>query len=135
MLGGGRYDNLLKQLGDKDIPAVGFAAGVERMMMLLEEYPSNSPDVYVAWLGDEVKDFGIKITKVLRDAGIKTFVDFNSKGMKSHMKKADKLGVKYCIIAGEDEINKGTVLLKDFTNRTQEELSFEKAMEIIKESR
>ena len=51
------------------------------------------------------------------------------------MKKADKLGVKYCIIAGEDEINKGTVLLKDFTNRTQEELSFEKAMEIIKESR
>lgn len=105
------------------------------MMMLLEEYPSNSPDVYVAWLGDEAKDFGIKITKVLRDAGVKTFVDFNSKGMKSHMKKADKLGVKYCIIAGEDEINKGTVVLKDFANRTQEELSFEKAMEIIKESR
>ena len=51
------------------------------------------------------------------------------------MKKADKLGVKYCIIAGEDEINKGIVLLKDFVNRTQEELSFEKAMEIIKESR
>ena len=105
------------------------------MMMLVEDYPSNSPDVYVAWLGDNAKDFGIKITKILRDAGIKTYVDFNSKGMKSHMKKADKLGVKYCIIAGEDEINKNVVILKNFLKRTQEELPFEKAMEIIKESR
>lgn len=135
VLGGGRYDNLLKQLGDKDIPAVGFAAGVERMMLLLDKYPSNSPDVYVAWLGDNAKDYSLKITKDLRDEGIKSYIDFNSKGMKSHMKKADKLGVKYCIITGEDEINKGVVLLKDFINRTQEEMSFEQAMEIIKKSK
>lgn len=51
------------------------------------------------------------------------------------MKKADKLGVKYCIITGEDEINKGVVLLKDFINRTQEEMPFEQAMEIIKKSK
>ena len=135
VLGGGRYDNLLKQLGDKDIPAVGFAAGVERMMMLLDKYPSNSSDVYVAWLGDNAKDYSLKITKDLRDEGIKSYIDFNSKGMKSHMKKADKLGVKYCIITGEDEINKGVVLLKDFINRTQEEMPFEQAMEIIKKSK
>ena len=52
VLGGGRYDNLLKQLGDKDIPAFGFASGVERIMMLLEEYPKKSTDVYLAWLGE-----------------------------------------------------------------------------------
>ena len=132
VLGGGRYDNLLKQLGDKDIPAVGFAAGVERMMMLLEDYPKNNPDVYVAWLGENTKEFGLKIAKILRDNGIKTFVDFNSKGMKSHMKKADKLAVKYCIIVGEDEMNKDVVVLKDFSARTQEEMSLEKAIEIIK---
>ena len=132
VLGGGRYDNLLKQLGDKDIPAVGFAAGVERMMMLLEDYPKNNPDVYVAWLGENTQEFGLKIAKILRDNGIKTFVDFNSKGMKSHMKKADKLAVKYCIIVGEDEMNKDVVVLKDFSARTQEELSLEKAIEIIK---
>lgn len=132
VLGGGRYDNLLKQLGDKDIPAVGFAAGVERMMMLLEDYPKNNPDVYVAWLGGNTQEFGLKIAKILRDNGIKTFVDFNSKGMKSHMKKADKLAVKYCIIVGEDEMNKDVVLLKDFSARTQEEMSLEKAIEIIK---
>lgn len=132
VLGGGRYDNLLKQLGDKDIPAVGFAAGVERMMMLLEDYPKNNPDVYVAWLGENTQEFGLKIAKILRDDGIKTFVDFNSKGMKSHMKKADKLAVKYCIIVGEDEMNKDVVVLKDFSARTQEEMSLEKAIEIIK---
>ena len=132
VLGGGRYDNLLKQLGDKDIPAVGFAAGVERMMMLLEDYPKNNPDVYVAWLGENTQEFGLKVAKDLRDNGIKTFVDFNSKGMKSHMKKADKLAVKYCIIVGEDEMNKDVVVLKDFSARTQEEMSLEKAIEIIK---
>lgn len=131
VLGGGRYDNLLKQLGDKDIPAVGFAAGVERMMMLLEDYPKNNPDVYVAWLGENTQEFGLKIAKILRDNGIKTFVDFNSKGMKSHMKKADKLAVKYCIIVGEDEMNKDVVVLKDFSARTQEEMSLEKVIEII----
>lgn len=131
VLGGGRYDNLLKQLGDKDIPAVGFAAGVERMMMLLEDYPKNNPDVYVAWLGENTQEFGLKIAKILRDNGIKTFVDFNSKGMKSHMKKADKLAVKYCIIVGEDEMNKDVVVLKDFSARIQEEMSLEKAIEII----
>ena len=131
VLGGGRYDNLLKQLGDKDIPAVGFAAGVERMMMLLEDYPKNNPDVYVAWLGENTQEFVLKIAKILRDNGIKTFVDFNSKGMKSHMKKADKLAVKYCIIVGEDEMNKDVVVLKDFSARTQEEMSLEKAIEII----
>lgn len=132
VLGGGRYDNLLKQLGDKDIPAVGFAAGVERMMMLLEDYPKNNPDVYVAWLGENTQEFGLKVAKDLRDKGIKTFVDFSVKGMKSHMKKADKLAVKYCIIIGEDEMNKGVVVLKDFNARTQEEMSLEKAIEIIK---
>ena len=128
VLGGGRYDNLLKQLGDKDIPAVGFAAGVERMMMLLEDYPKNNPDVYVAWLGENTQEFGLKIAKILRDNGIKTFVDFNSKGMKSHMKKADKLVVKYCIIVGEDEMNKDVVVLKDFSARTQEQMCLENSM-------
>lgn len=122
VLGGGRYDNLLKELGDKDIPAVGFAAGVERIMMLLEEYPQKNADVYIAWLGEESIEAAMKITENLRKNNIKTYVDFSSKGMKSHMKKADKLGVKYCIILGEDEINKNVVLLKNFLTREQKEI-------------
>ena len=133
VLGGGRYDNLLKELGDKDIPAVGFATGVERIMMLLEEnYPKNTPDVYIAWLGENTSETALKIAESLRDNDIKVYIDYSEKGMKSHMKKADKLSVRYCIILGEDELNKGIVLLKDFSTREQKEVKIEKIINYIK---
>ena len=133
VLGGGTYDNLLKELGDKDIPAVGFATGVERIMMLLgENYPKNNPDVYIAWLGDNTSETALKIAESLRDNDIKVYIDYSEKGMKSHMKKADKLSVRYCIILGEDELNKGIVLLKDFSTREQKEAKIEEIINQIK---
>ncbi len=132
VLGGGRYDNLLKELGDKDIPAVGFAAGVERIMMLLDDYPKNTPDVYIAWLGDTTIETAMNIAENLRKSDLKVHIDFSSKGMKSHMKKADKLAVKYCVILGEDELNKGVVLLKNFETREQEEIKIEEILEKVK---
>lgn len=132
VLGGGRYDNLLKELGDKDIPAVGFATGVERIMMLLgENYPKNNPDVYIAWLGENTSETALKIAESLRDNDIKVYIDYSEKGMKSHMKKADKLSVRYCIILGEDELNKGIVLLKDFSTREQKEVKIEEIVNQI----
>ena len=133
VLGGGRYDNLLKELGDKDIPAVGFATGVERIMMLLgENYPKNNPDVYIAWLGENTSETALKIAESLRDNDIKVYIDYSEKGMKSHMKKADKLSVRYCIILGENELNKGIVLLKDFSTREQKEVKIEEIVNQIK---
>ena len=132
VLGGGRYDNLLKELGDKDIPAVGFAAGVERIMMLLDDYPKNTPDVYIAWLGDTTIETAMNIAENLRKNDLKVHIDFSSKGMKSHMKKADKLAVKYCVILGEDELNKGVILLKNFETREQEEIKIEETLEKVK---
>ena len=133
VLGGGRYDNLLKELGDKDIPAVGFATGVERIMMLLgENYPKNNPDVYIAWLDENTSETALKIAESLRDNDIKVYIDYSEKGMKSHMKKADKLSVRYCIILGEDELNKGIVLLKDFSTREQKEVKIEEIINQIK---
>ena len=132
VLGGGRYDNLLKELGDKDIPAVGFAAGVERIMMLLDDYPKNTPDVYIAWLGDTTIETAMNIAENLRKNDLKVHIDFSSKGMKSHMKKADKLAVKYCVILGEDELNKGVMLLKNFETREQEEIKIEEILEKVK---
>lgn len=132
VLGGGRYDNLLKQLGDKDVPAFGFASGVERIMMLLDSYPQNNPEVYVAWLGDKALDKALELTQNLREADIKTNIDYNPKSMKAHMKKADRLKVKNCIIIGEEELEKGLVVLKDFTTREQKEVSFDKMLEELK---
>ncbi|MGL4210158.1 MAG: His/Gly/Thr/Pro-type tRNA ligase C-terminal domain-containing protein, partial [Cetobacterium somerae] len=120
-------------LGDKEIPAFGFAAGVERIMMLLgEDFPRRDLDVYIAWLGESTMDCAFKIANDLRLAGKSVVIDYNSKGMKAHMKKADKVGAKNVIIIGEDEMNKGVVMLKDFINRTQEEVSIENIKNILK---
>lgn len=132
VLGGGRYDNLLMQLGEKDIPAFGFAAGVERIMMLIDDVPVKETEVYIAWMGEDSKEYSMKIADELRKAEVKTAIDFNAKGLKSHMKKAEKLNVNYVIIIGEDEINKNTVVLKNFSERTQEELSVEELIKKLK---
>jgi histidyl-tRNA synthetase len=132
VLGGGRYDNLLKQLGDREIPAVGFAAGIERLMMLLEDYPKNNPKVFIAWLGEEESDYSFGVAKSLRDAGIKTCIEFSSRSLKASMKKADKLGVEYAIIIGDEEMANEKMVLKNFQERTQETLTLEEVMEILK---
>lgn len=132
VLGGGRYDGLLTQLGNKEIPAFGFAAGIERIMMLLEDYPSNTPEVHIVWLGDEVAGYAFGVTSTLRSAGIKTNIEFAGKSMKASMKKADKLGVKYAIIIGDEEMEAGKVILKNLGERTQETLSVEEVVAAIK---
>lgn len=125
VLGGGRYDNLLKQLGDKEIPAFGWAAGVERMMMLMSNFEDTNPDLYIAWLGEATRETAMKIANELRADGKKVVIEYNEKGMKPHMKKADKIGAKYALIIGEDEMKNGKYILKDFTNREQVEVALE----------
>lgn len=131
VLGGGRYDGLLKQLGDKEIPAFGFAAGIERIMMLVEEYPSNVPSVHIAWLGEETANYAFSISDALRGAGIKTNIEFTKKSMKASMKKADKLGVSYAIIIGDQEVSENKLVLKNFDERTQETLTLEEAIAVL----
>ena len=101
-------------------------------MMLLEDYPKNNPDVYVAWLGENTIEQAMNITENLRKNNLKVHIDFSSKGMKAHMKKADRLSVRYCVIIGEDELNKGVVLIKDFLTREQKEIAFENIIKEIK---
>lgn len=98
-------------------------------MMLIDEIPASNPDVYVAWLGEKAEEPAMKLTNDLRKAGLKAAVDFGARGMKGHMKKADKLGVNYVIIIGEDELAKGVAVLKDFNARTQEELTIPEILE------
>lgn len=128
VLGGGRYDNLLKQLGDKDIPAFGFAAGVERIMMLLTDINRKGTEIYVAWLGKESLNYAMNIVNILRKSGVSVFVDFNTKGIKSHMKKAAKLNANYAIIIGEDERKENRLILKNLRERTQEELTLDETI-------
>ncbi|MGL6065350.1 MAG: histidine--tRNA ligase [Fusobacteriaceae bacterium] len=129
VLGGGRYDNLLKQLGDKEIPAFGYAAGVERIMMLLDDFPLNLPKVYIAWVGEESVEIAMKIANDLRVAGVKTVVEYSEKSIKTQMKKADKLGVDYTILIDKNDVDNNKYILKDFKNREQFELTLEEIKE------
>ncbi len=133
VLGGGRYDGLLTQLGNKEIPAFGFAAGIERIMMLLEDYPSSAPKVHIVWMGDEAEAYAFGVVDKLRSAGIKTNIEFAKKSMKASMKKADKLGVDYAVIIGDQELAENKVVLKNLIERTQETLSVDEAVaELLK---
>ena len=130
VLAGGRYDGLLKTIGNKDIPAVGFAAGVERIMLLLgESVKKESPKVYIAWLGEEVKEYAFKIAEALRKNNVNAYIDFDGRSMRAHMKKSDKLGIDFAVIIGTEEMESGKVLLKNLAEREQENLEIAELVE------
>lgn len=121
---GGRYDGLVEDLGGPPIPGIGFAIGMERVASLIDRSqikPSN-PDLFIALLGKEARDIAIPIIFELKSRGIRTEIDYDGGSLKSQMRRADKLGIRYVVIIGEDEIKRGKAVLRDMKNKTQSEL-------------
>lgn len=132
VLGGGRYDNLIKQLGDKEVPAVGFGSGLDRLMMLLEDDKVvNTPDVYVSWVGEENIDYAFLVANTLRDNGVKVYIEYTSKSANAHRKKAFKLGAKREIIIDADSKVNNTLGLKELSSRDIEIVKFDELIEKI----
>lgn len=135
--GGGRYDNLISEVGGPPIPGVGFGLGKERLLMLMEangvEIPKrNDSDVFVAVMGDEAKLFGQKLMFDLRKAGIRVQMDDLLRNFKGQFKYADRLGVKYTVVLGDDEIAKKAATVKNMETGEQEEVPFENIIEYLK---
>ena len=126
LCGGGRYDNLVKEIdGKQDIPAAGFGMGIERIIYFLglegiKIAEEKVPDIYVGILGD-IKADAYKITAQLRDEGFCVETDYFGKSLKAQMKYANKCGARYCVIIGQEEIGSGQVMLKDMASGTQTE--------------
>lgn len=123
--GGGRYNRLVKELGGPDVPAVGFALGCERLVLLLKNKTSSSKNlegVYLIPFQSDCWDKCHKILFELRDQGIKSEMDYELKSVKSQMRRANKLGFKYVAFMGENEIKKGAVTLKDLQTGDQTEV-------------
>lgn len=121
VLAGGRYDNLVQQMGGKPTPAFGFAAGVERLMLLLDDNKiEDEKTAFIVWMGEEAKKKAFTYAQKLRMAGIKTLLEFEDKSMRAQFKKTDKIKPDYILIIGEDEIKENKVVIKDYKNRTQE---------------
>ncbi|MCP4665885.1 MAG: histidine--tRNA ligase [Deltaproteobacteria bacterium] len=123
--GGGRYDGLTKLLGGPDHPAIGFAVGVERVVALLEEHApkeAGGPDIFLAALGETAQKTCFHWTVALRKAGLWVEMDYGSAGLKSQMKKADRLGAHKVLMVGEDELARGKGTLRDMETKVQEEV-------------
>ncbi len=116
---GGRYDNLVRELGGPPTPATGFAIGVERLMSLIKnnkEYTSPVPDVFIAFLGEEAELEALRLSENLRDAGLYVELGIPGKSLKSQLRTADKLNAEIVIMIGEDELRSSTYKWKNLKN-------------------
>jgi histidyl-tRNA synthetase len=113
--GGGRYDTLVERLGGEATPACGFAIGLERVFLLMQEYgitADDAPDVYLVNVGAEAEHYALRLAETMRDAGIRVVMHAGGGSFKSQMKKADRSGARHAVIVGEDEIAANEVTLK-----------------------
>jgi histidyl-tRNA synthetase len=135
--GGGRYDNLIEELGGKATPALGFATGIERIITNLKKQnvtipPTPDPTVFIAFLGDMAKDSAIKLTGDLRKQGISAIQAPGQKSLKAQLRQANTLGVRYTLILGEDEVKAGKVQLRNMTTSEQMNLSLDQLISTLK---
>ncbi len=120
--GGGRYDGLVKALGGPDIPAIGFAIGVDRLAEIAAQHHpdlSAKPKIFIAALGDASLTLAFEWVSKLAAAGIHAEMDMAGRSLKSQMKQADRLGAKHVLISGDAELEKGQVLLRDMATKDQ----------------
>ena len=128
--GGGRYDTLLQQIGEKPVPAVGFGGGIERLLMVMDAEGVNIPEpektgIYVAGMDEKTREFAFKLCNSLRKSGISAESDLMERSVKAQFKYADKLGAQYVAVIGESELSSGEVNIKNMSDGTQEAVKIE----------
>ena len=137
--GGGRYDNLIEQLGGKTTPAVGFAAGIERIILNLKRQkiaiPALSkPTAFIAYLGEGAKIRAIKLASELRQSGIAVIAATGDKSLKGQLRQADSLGASYAIIIGEREVETQNAVLRDMITNKQETVPLAEIVSSLKQN-
>ena len=136
--GGGRYDYLVEKIGGNKTPACGFAIGIERVILLLENLNKDNekilPDIYVVNLGDSARIISFKISEKLRDEGLKVGLNMEGSSFKSQMKKADKSGARLALIIGDNEVENKIIQVKLIRNEgLQEAVNIDDIIPYIKE--
>lgn len=132
LVGGGRYDGLVKSLGGPDAPSIGFAIGVERVLLALAgTKPAAAPLVFVAPIGAEATRLGLQLGQQLRSAGIKTEVDGREGSLKSKLRRANGLGAVVALVLGEQELERGIVQLKQLALHTQQDVPVDQVVQIV----
>ncbi|ACL69965.1 histidine--tRNA ligase [Halothermothrix orenii] len=127
IFGGGRYNGLTEEIGNKSIPGIGFAVGIERLILALDKkgikLPVNdSIDVYLVTIGERAKRAAFNYTYLLRESGITAEIDYLGRSIKSQMKSADRTGASYTIIIGDSELDSGKATVKNMRTGEQVEI-------------
>jgi len=122
--GGGRYDNLFQEIGGLDIPGIGFAIGMERLISLLPKDRTflKTPHLFIATLGDKTNKEAYQLANELHLRGIRAELDYEGKSLKSQMRRAGKLNASYVLILGGDELKQGKAVLRHMGDKSQEEV-------------
>ncbi len=128
--GGGRYDGLIEQLGGNPTPALGFAMGLERLIMTMENkgaefVPAKKCDLYIAAMGDKAREKSVVMAKQLRDEGYRAEFDTMNRGIKPQMKYANKIGAAFVIVLGDNELESGTAKLKNMASGEQADIALD----------
>jgi histidyl-tRNA synthetase len=127
IVGGGRYDGLSQLIGGPSAKGFGFALGIERLVMSMPDSAVNlnaeSPVLFIAYIGQEARDYSFGLAQRLRQAGISVVVDLEGRKLKRQLAVADSLGVQYTVIIGEDELKKGAFALRNMATGEQDEVA------------
>ncbi|MBQ6727863.1 MAG: histidine--tRNA ligase [Clostridia bacterium] len=136
VLGGGRYDGLVEEFGGGKISGIGFAAGLERLLLLLDSagsIPANdSLDLYVAPMGEDARLKAFEIVSALRNSGISADTDYVGRGIKAQFKYADKIGAKFVGVLGSDELARNIIKIKEMASGTETEVDLNAVAEVFK---
>ncbi len=120
LLGGGRYDSLIRELGGPDTAAIGFAAGMERIILHLEHLEASRPRILFVACGDpQWLAHAMQLAQVLREEGYPVHLDYQGRNLKKQFKKADRIAAAFTLVLAEDEIRSGTVSVKDMASQEQ----------------
>ena len=130
---GGRYDGLVEELGGPPTPSIGFAMGVERIASLMGRIETPKPDIFFALLGEEAVRPMLPVIIRLRGEGVRVEMDYAGGGLKKQMGLADKLGARYTLIIGENELKSGKAILRNMADKSQTELSLSELTQILPE--
>jgi len=135
--GGGRYDDLISELGGKPTPAIGFATGLERIILNLKEQGVTvpalpRPQVFVAYVGDAARDEAVKLAARLRRVGISAIGAVGDKSLKAQLRQANNLAASYAVIIGDEEIKTGKVVLRDMATSGQETITVSQLLERLR---
>lgn len=134
--GGGRYDGLVEEMGGPSTPGIGFAIGLERLLLALEmqgliPQEKEKKRIYIAALGDQAEVMGVKIQQALREKGYTADMDLQGRSLKGQMKQSGKLKASFTVIIGNDEIESGQAVVKNMTEGKQENVPFDQVVDYV----